>query len=521
METISEISITPCTRKRNTKPAECYKVAIIDKDPNTHEWRFSTEWLYPNQQNAIPTSIDRIIEIISDPLIILPLIQDIWIHRWIEDDNLKIRLIEIRKALAERITVEYYTDGSFTSNFPTSADIQDTNLIHTNMGAAFCVNNEPSLSAQTNLSLWTSSTRSELVAIFMALLTSPIDAKVKIYTDSQMKVKGHSGDKMNEIADKLAKSASSSSNYFKNRFNYSNRIVRFFPVYKNIPIEYNLRKFIKTLINTKVAAEWSQLKTNEKESPKSIAWNITWNLIHKYKGFNCISLEKHWHLIFIIKLFTKILSIGSFLIQQKTDTYKDFVCPRCNDNKKKDWYHFIKSLKAKINNNLFNLAKQLFEFTEAKDTIFIVTLLNSFIIHFKELIWLPRCIVTIAWEKTNNIGKKDKLNKTENMEHYFKSSYQQTKCSRQEKQQLESKKLSEEQEILTTILVNSSYKIATEKNCITSKRDIIIKKIHDQMCLLINNNGWFSWAYKKTSNIINNVILDLESISVQTQFVNG
>ncbi|GBB89097.1 hypothetical protein RclHR1_15780002 [Rhizophagus clarus] len=475
----------------NTKPAECYKVAIIDKDPNTHEWRFSTEWLYPNQQNAIPTSIDRIIEIISDPLIILPLIQDIWIHRWIEDDNLKIRLIEIRKALAERITVEYYTDGSFTSNFPTSADIQDTNLIHTNMGAAFCVNNEPSLSAQTNLSLWTSSTRSELVAIFMALLTSPIDAKL-------VKVKGHSGDKMNEIADKLAKSASSSSNYFKNRFNYSNRIVRFFPVYKNIPIEYNLRKFIKTLINTKVAAEWSQLKTNEKESPKSIAWNITWNLIHKYKGFNCISLEKHWHLIFIIKLFTKILSIGSFLIQQKTDTYKDF--------------------NEKLNKIL---AKQLFEFTEAKDTIFIVTLLNSFIIHFKELIWLPRCIVTIAWEKTNNIGKKDKLNKTENMEHYFKSSYQQTKCSRQEKQQLESKKLSEEQEILTTILVNSSYKIATEKNCITSKRDIIIKKIHDQMCLLINNNGWFSWAYKKTSNIINNVILDLESISVQTQFVNG
>uniref|UniRef100_U9TW02 RNase H type-1 domain-containing protein n=1 Tax=Rhizophagus irregularis (strain DAOM 181602 / DAOM 197198 / MUCL 43194) TaxID=747089 RepID=U9TW02_RHIID len=109
------------------------------------------------------------------------------------------------------------------------------------MGAAFCVNNEPALSAQANLSLWPSSTRSELVAILMALLTGPMNAKIKIYTDSQnaihminnqnnklsrkllkqsnslillkinillqekkmdlvlMKVKGHSGDAMNEM----------------------------------------------------------------------------------------------------------------------------------------------------------------------------------------------------------------------------------------------------------------------------------------------------------------------------------
>ncbi|GES84403.1 hypothetical protein GLOIN_2v1881922 [Rhizophagus clarus] len=96
------------------------------------------------------------------------------------------------------------------------------------------------------------------------------------------------------------------------------------------------------------------------------------------------------------------------------------------------------------------------------------------------------------------------------MEHYFKFSHQQTKYSKQEKQQLESEKLLEEQEIPTTTLDNSSFKMATDKNCTTSKSDIIIKKVHDQMYLLINNNEWFSWAYKKTSNIINNIILDLE-----------
>ncbi|GET02349.1 hypothetical protein GLOIN_2v1788498 [Rhizophagus clarus] len=89
-----------------------------------------------------------------------------------------------------------------------------------------------------------------------------------------MKIKEYSEDKINKIADKLAKSTSSSSNYFNNRFNYCNKIVRFFPIYKNIPIKYNLRKFIKTLMNTKVVAEWLQLKTNEKKSLKSITWNI-------------------------------------------------------------------------------------------------------------------------------------------------------------------------------------------------------------------------------------------------------
>ncbi|GET51197.1 hypothetical protein GLOIN_2v1788498 [Rhizophagus irregularis DAOM 181602=DAOM 197198] len=36
---------------------------------------------------------------------------------------------------------------------------------------------------------------------------------------------------------------------------------------KIIPIKYNLRKFIKTLINIKVVAKWSILKTNEYEIP--------------------------------------------------------------------------------------------------------------------------------------------------------------------------------------------------------------------------------------------------------------
>jgi hypothetical protein len=129
-----------------TAPAECCKVAILDKDPNTHEWQFPKEWISSNYQNAPPLFGDRSSVTNSNPIIILPLVQDIWIHRWIDDDNLKTRLIEIRNSLAERTSVEFYTDGSLTPNFPSSIDKQDTNLVYTDMGAAFCVNNEPLLS---------------------------------------------------------------------------------------------------------------------------------------------------------------------------------------------------------------------------------------------------------------------------------------------------------------------------------------------------------------------------------------
>ncbi|EXX72437.1 hypothetical protein RirG_069390 [Rhizophagus irregularis DAOM 197198w] len=313
------------------------------------------------------------------------------------------------------------------------------------------------------------------------------------------KVKGHSGDAMNEMADELAKSTGNSNHYFNNRFNYSNRTVRFFPIFKQIPIEYNLRKFIKTLMNTRVAAEWSILKTNEYETP--INWNITWNLIYRYKGFNCISVKKYWHLIFITKLFAKLLPIGTILLQKKPNIYKDFVCPRCNANKEESRYHFIEcdankklwpiiknkmqddlvpiiqklndspensskiiseklnqilgsqhdnnkftdfcllALEAKINTNFSKISKQTFGLSESKNILLLASLLDSCIIHFKELIWLPRCNATVAWEKARNIRRKDKLNRSENMDRYYKSSHQNSKHLRQDKQYLKENNL--------------------------------------------------------------------------------
>ncbi|RGB22112.1 hypothetical protein C1646_776623 [Rhizophagus diaphanus] len=166
-------------------PAHCCKVAILDKESNMCGWSFSSEWLSSTHQSNILIPDNRLPTLALNPIISLPMIQDIWIHRWIDNDNLKMQLMDIRNILAERTMVEYYTDNSLRPSTSTIIGKQDPNLVYTDMGAAFCVNNEPALSAQANVSLWPSSTCSELVAIFLALLTGPMNAKIKIYTNNR------------------------------------------------------------------------------------------------------------------------------------------------------------------------------------------------------------------------------------------------------------------------------------------------------------------------------------------------
>ncbi|PKK77924.1 hypothetical protein RhiirC2_843889 [Rhizophagus irregularis] len=143
-----------------------------------------------------------------------------------------------------------------------------------------------------------------------------------------VKIKKHSGDIMNEIVDKLVKNISNNSCYFNNR------------------------KFIKTLMNTRVTAEWSILKSNGHEIP------INWN----------------------------------------------------------------------------------------------------------ELIWLPRCNATNAWEKARNIGKKDKLNESENMNYYFKSFYQQIKQLKQNKQQSKKNNLSDLQKDQMVVFGDTSFELDSVKS---------------------------------------------------------
>ncbi|EXX66500.1 hypothetical protein RirG_123210 [Rhizophagus irregularis DAOM 197198w] len=75
-------------------------------------WSFPSEWLSSTHRSNTMIPDDMVPTAALNPIISLPLVQDIWIHKWIDDDNLKAQLIDIRNILAERTEVEYYTDGS-------------------------------------------------------------------------------------------------------------------------------------------------------------------------------------------------------------------------------------------------------------------------------------------------------------------------------------------------------------------------------------------------------------------------
>ncbi|RGB40828.1 hypothetical protein C1646_752807 [Rhizophagus diaphanus] len=159
----------------------------------------------------------------------------------------------------------------------------------------------------------------------------------------------------------------------------------------------------------------------EVDSIDSLSYVSIYLYIHLYKGVFTHQSRIGEYLFTHIpyKEIVYHLSQLDYITNEVSDLLTIFVC--------------LLALEAKVNTNLFKVSKQLFGFSETKNILFLVLLLNSIIIYFKELIWLPRCNAIIAWKKDRNIKRKDKLNKSEYMDRYLKSCHQQRKYSRQDK----------------------------------------------------------------------------------------
>ena len=112
---------------------------------------------------------------------------DVWINRWVKNDTLKAKLRHIAAALTKETDLSYYTDGSLSQD---KTRILNGQIIpsQTHMGATFILQHDISLRCCAQIIHWPSSTRAELAAIFMALLTAPLYSNVKISTDSAMAI---------------------------------------------------------------------------------------------------------------------------------------------------------------------------------------------------------------------------------------------------------------------------------------------------------------------------------------------
>ncbi|PKK78471.1 hypothetical protein RhiirC2_770164 [Rhizophagus irregularis] len=148
-----------------------------------------------------------------------------------------------------------------------------------------------------------------------------------------------------------------------------------------------------------------------------------------------------------------------------------------NDNKFIDFCSL--ALEVKISTKLSTISKQTFGFLKLKNILFLASLLDSFIIHFKELIWLPRCNATIAWKKRKDIiGRKNKLNLSENIDQYFKFSHKQAKYLKQDKQQLKKNNLPDSQENQTVIFDDIQSKPDSTQYKNPSDEDSILLKCY-------------------------------------------
>jgi len=188
----------------------------------------------PHQPTPDNVDIDRIV-ISSSVNIQL-------IDRLINSPDIASQLKQAAQALESTNILSFYTDGSLVRSTP----INDV------MGLGWVNENNEELRFQASATLWPSSTKAEMLACLTALITSPRHAKVTIHTDSKAtidgfqrlpevsrlsirkrekitnyplwcmisyiiaqldlevimkKVKAHSGDRLNDLADELAKNA--------------------------------------------------------------------------------------------------------------------------------------------------------------------------------------------------------------------------------------------------------------------------------------------------------------------------
>ncbi|PKY41596.1 hypothetical protein RhiirA4_455211 [Rhizophagus irregularis] len=353
------------------------------------------DWYTTNQQ----PHFSRIYQLcLPTPIINITQPHDLWIDRWIPDSILKDQLPSASSNLAHRYTLKFYTDET-----------------HSNTQIGACIQDWPS-------------TRAELMGIFLALLVSPPNSIIHIYTDSQSAI--HSIN--NVLQHKNARRLDLDSSY-DNRFTHGSNEFRFMPQYNRTSIEQNIRKFIHKALHFRNYGAWSRLKSNIDcfvDKRFDYDWHTTWTTIKQIKFFKCASTKRNSLWSFIIKALHKELPIATRLKQQKPALSELIHFLNNTDEFQKlpphirsrtiysllgtlpDSFKYTSLLsdakQAKISTTVISHLKKNLKLSRADSVRLGSKILMQIIILFKNHLWKDRCKRVIKWKQSRNITVQDK-----------------------------------------------------------------------------------------------------------------
>ena len=294
---------------------------------------------------------------------------------------------------------QIYTDGSLS---------QEGNRC--NMGSGWVqVDEEHELVLRegfAKLKDWPSSTKPELIAIWLALFTIPTSCHIYIYSDSAAaiasinkiksewrfnrvfkeknwdilikiadlisakgvnlelkKVKGHSKNKWNDKADALAKKATTLAQLTDIHADLNTRIS--FPLYwGEFKVEKATRPFLKKIFETWNGTNWrlteSILALEPEANNSRLDWHTYWKRIKKLKGVRCNTLQKSKKLATQLKCLSGNLPVLKTLATRRPDIYSSDSCIVCNTGTAESQDHlavcpYYKTMWQKLERTAINL----------------------------------------------------------------------------------------------------------------------------------------------------------------------
>jgi len=248
------------------------------------------------------------------------------------------------------------------------------------MGIGWVNENNEELRFQASATLWPSSTKAEMLACLTALITSPRYAKVTIHTDSKAtidgfqrlpevsrlsirkrekitnyplwcmisyiiaqldlevimkKVKAHSGDRLNDLADELAKNAVIHSP----RLIFNLTLIptlRMIMTCDNLHIEMSSRKCLKHLSHANNFYQFLLLRRSTDllllSEQHCIQWTITTRMLNSNYTDNdraTTSFTQHRRRAFKFKLLMQELPTLTQMHQRRPDLYRTTTCILC------------------------------------------------------------------------------------------------------------------------------------------------------------------------------------------------